>query len=114
MWDYIFAGIAALLVGTTVYVVYNWEEIANKVRSWLANRNLSKSWLSRAFAVIDIVMVKFRRVVRVRTQVQSKTSTSVEVVEEALAEEGSESFNQLMKELNGKSSLSKDLMPILA
>lgn len=115
MWGYIFAGIAALVgIGTIAYVVYNWEQIANKVRTWLANRNLSKSWLSRAFATLDIVMVKFRRAVRVRTLVQSKTSASLETVEDVCAEEGSEEFNQLMKELNGSSSLNKDLMPMLA
>ena len=114
MWDYIIAGIVGLVVGTTIaYVAYNWERLSAKVQVWLSKRKLGKGALTAAFCVVDFVVVGVRRLLRVRTLVQTKTSTGTEMVDEEVVSEGAEANEQLMKELNGRSSLSKDLMPML-
>jgi hypothetical protein len=109
MWDYVIGGLIGLLIGSAVVAVaINWDKIAQRVRSWLVRHNLEKSMVQKAFAVIDKIMVRGQKAIRVILKIETKKGKT-HVVEEEVVLDGTEQFRSFEEELGGARHKERDL-----
>ena len=109
MWDYIIGGLIGLLIGgAVVAVAINWDKIAQRVQSWLVRNNLEKSMVQKAFAVLDKIMVRGRKAIRMTLKIKTKEGKT-HVVEEEVVSDGTEQFTSFEKELGGARHKERDL-----
>ena len=114
MWNIVIGGLVSLFaVGTVAYVVYHWDTIVHRVRSWLIRHQLQDSILSKAFAKVDQCIVAGRRFIRLALRVKRKDRKRVTTVETYEYDFHSDKYEALMSELDGRQSMKKNVLHLL-
>ena len=109
MWGDIAMWVIGALAGAAlVYAVVNWDELSDKISSWLHRNGLEKSMLMSALCVIDKWNNRIRRKLLVRKKGDHQDIT---IEEEIITD--SDEIKAYEKELAGRRRVKKDLMELI-
>lgn len=109
MWGDIAMWVIGAIAGAAlVYAVVNWDELSDKISSWLHRNGLDKSMLMSALCKIDYYMGRLRR----RLAVRKYGDTQDTVIEETFVTDSDE-IKAYEKELEGRRQMNKNLMEYL-
>ena len=109
MWGDIAMWVIGAIAGAAlVYAVVNWDELSDKISSWLHRNGLDKSMLMTALCMIDFHMGRLRRRLVVR-----KYGDAYDTIIEETYVTDSDEIKAYEKELEGRRKMNKNMMEYL-